>query len=87
MRFFDKVQFEKFTIALLFIFILSMVVYYFSSGHSVKLLPTCKYPPHSYYILHDMLICGVLWTIRDILKRLLNCKLVQMIGQNIVWIY
>lgn len=86
MRTFNKAQSGRFTIVLLLIFALSMVVYYFSNGLPIKLSPTYKYSPNLLYILYGMFICGVFWTIRDLLKRLINYKITRII-ENTVWIY
>lgn len=82
MRTFNKAQSGRFTIVLLLIFALSMVVYYFSNGLPIKLSPTYKYSPNLLYILYGMFICGVFWTIRDLLKRLINYKITRIIEKH-----
>jgi len=46
-----------------------------------------KYPPQSLYILYGMLGCLVLWTLKPVLQRVTNYRMIRWFSEKSMWIY
>lgn len=87
MRRIESVRNWRITSIFTMILMVALVFYYFQHGFPIRLSPTYKYPPHSYYVLYGFFACSLLWSARDCYAKILNCKPILFIGQNTIWIY
>lgn len=69
------------------ILVIVLTFYYYYHGLPIKLSPTYKYPPHSYYLLYGFFVCSLLWSVRKYLIPIFGHKLFLFIGRNTIWIY
>lgn len=65
----------------------ALALYYYQHGLPIRLSPTYKYPPHSYYILYGFFACSLLWSARKYFIPIFGYKPFLFIGQNTIWIY
>lgn len=81
-------DYKKLRAVLLFVVLCSIIllgVYYANHGFPLKLTPTYKEPPHSYYLVYGVLVSLLLWYFKPFKK--INNSFFVTIGQNTIWIY
>lgn len=77
----------SFLMLLTSITICSFVFYVHNNGLPIRITPTYKYPPHSYFLVYGVFASVLLWSFRSFLKQLTNNRVFLFIGRNTIWIY
>ena len=67
--------------------ICSFVFYVHNNGLPIRITPTYKYPPRSYFLVYGVFASVLLWSFRSFLKQLTNNRVFLFIGRNTIWIY
>lgn len=87
MRYATLKQKRFYLISLSLLVVATLVYYLCSKGLPIRISPTYKYPPQSYYLIYGLFVCCGLWCTRKYFYHFLENKLFLFIGQNTIWIY
>ena len=87
MRFSIRKQKVFYLITLSLLVVAALTFYICTKGLPIRISPTYKYPPQSYYLIYGLFVCCGLWCTRKYYSHFLENKLFLFIGQNTIWIY
>lgn len=87
LRYSSYKQKKFYLITLTIVAVLSLFLYLLTKGLPIRITPTYKYPPQSYYLVYGLFVSCGLWCTRKYWMKFLDNKLFLFIGQNTIWIY